>query len=111
MYLNVLIFYYIFFILVIVSFTLESDPSVSLVAWTTTPWTLPSNLALCVNPALMYVKVKDLDENIFILMEARLDTLFKKKENYTILDKFLGEKLKGLKYKPLFPYFKQVYFS
>lgn len=100
----------LFFILVIVSFTLENDPSISLVAWTTTPWTLPSNLALCVNPTLMYVKVKDLDENIFILMEARLDTLFKKKENYTILDKFPGEKLKGLKYKPLFPYFKQVNF-
>jgi isoleucyl-tRNA synthetase len=41
-------------------------------------------------------------------MEARLDVLFKKKEDYTILDKFPGEKLKGLKYKPLFPYFIQV---
>ncbi|XP_027849362.2 isoleucine--tRNA ligase, cytoplasmic [Aphis gossypii] len=92
---------------VIVSFTLENDPSVSLVAWTTTPWTLPSNLALCVNPTLIYVKVKDLNDKIFILMEARLETLFKKKESYTILDKFPGEKLKGLKYTPLFPYFKQ----
>jgi len=96
---------------VIVSFTLENDPSVSLVAWTTTPWTLPSNLALCVNPTLIYVKVKDLNDKIFILMEARLETLFKKKESYTILDKFPGEKLKGLKYTPLFPYFRQVNFS
>lgn len=87
---------------------MENEPSVSLVAWTTTPWTLPSNLALCVNPTLNYVKVKDLNDKIFILMEARLDIMFKKKENYTILDKFLGEKLKGLKYKPLFPYFIQV---
>lgn len=41
-------------------------------------------------------------------MEARLDILFKKKEDYTILDTFLGEKLKGLKYKPIFSYFEQV---
>lgn len=43
---------------VIVNFPLEGDESVCLVAWTTTPWTLPSNLALCVNPELQYVKVK-----------------------------------------------------
>lgn len=41
-----------------VSFPLEEDPDVSLVAWTTTPWTLPSNLALCVNPELQYVKLR-----------------------------------------------------
>lgn len=40
------------------SFPLEEDPQTALIAWTTTPWTLPSNLALCVNPALTYVKVK-----------------------------------------------------
>ena len=43
---------------VVVSFPLLSDPSVSLLAWTTTPWTLPSNLALCVNPAFIYLKIK-----------------------------------------------------
>ncbi|KAH0630071.1 hypothetical protein JD844_012667, partial [Phrynosoma platyrhinos] len=43
---------------VIVTFPLEEDENISLVAWTTTPWTLPSNLALCVNPDLQYVKVK-----------------------------------------------------
>lgn len=43
---------------VTVSFPLEEDPDVSLVAWTTTPWTLPSNLALCVNPELQYVKLR-----------------------------------------------------
>lgn len=91
-----------------VSFPLESDPSTSLVAWTTTPWTLPSNLALCVNSNLIYVKVKDTNDKIYILMEARLEVLFKKKEDYVVLDTFPGEKLKGLKYKPLFPYFVQV---
>ncbi|EMP39735.1 Isoleucyl-tRNA synthetase, cytoplasmic [Chelonia mydas] len=44
---------------VIVSFPLDEDENVSLVAWTTTPWTLPSNLALCVNPELQYVKCKN----------------------------------------------------
>ena len=45
-------------LLVIVSFPLDEDPSVSVIAWTTTPWTLPSNLALCVHPDFIYVKVK-----------------------------------------------------
>ena len=44
--------------LVIVAFKLESDPKVRMLAWTTTPWTLPSNLALCVHPEKTYVKVK-----------------------------------------------------
>lgn len=43
---------------VIVGFPLDNDPSVMLVIWTTTPWTLPSNLATCVHPELLYVKVK-----------------------------------------------------
>lgn len=43
---------------VIVSFPLDESPEICLIAWTTTPWTLPSNLALCVNPTLSYVKIK-----------------------------------------------------
>jgi isoleucyl-tRNA synthetase len=43
---------------VVVSFPLVDEPETKLVAWTTTPWTLPSNLALCVNPDLDYVKLK-----------------------------------------------------
>ncbi len=43
---------------VIVSFPLDDEPGVSMIAWTTTPWTLPSNMALCVHPDLDYVKVK-----------------------------------------------------
>ena len=43
---------------VTVSFPLEDDPDVSMIAWTTTPWTLPSNLALCVNPELDYVQIQ-----------------------------------------------------
>ncbi|XP_066474326.1 isoleucine--tRNA ligase, cytoplasmic [Tiliqua scincoides] len=91
---------------VIVNFPLEEDENISLVAWTTTPWTLPSNLALCVNPELQYVKVKDKNmKKIFILMEARLVSLYKSASEYEILDRFPGIVLKGKKYKPLFNYF------
>lgn len=44
--------------LVIINFPMDEDPTVSLIAWTTTPWTLPSNLGLCVHPEFTYVKVK-----------------------------------------------------
>ncbi|XP_078104974.1 isoleucine--tRNA ligase, cytoplasmic [Sander vitreus] len=91
---------------VIVTFPLVGNEDVALIAWTTTPWTLPSNLALCVNPEFLYVKVKDsATEKTYILMEARLGALFKSESEYTILDKFPGKTLKGKKYKPLFQYF------
>ncbi|KAI9354356.1 tRNA synthetases class I-domain-containing protein [Zopfochytrium polystomum] len=93
---------------VVVSFPLVSDPSVSLLAWTTTPWTLPCNLALCVNPAFEYVKIKDGETgNVWILLESRLDMIYKdpKKAEYAILEKVPGTALKGLKYVPLFDYF------
>ncbi|KAM9182376.1 isoleucine--tRNA ligase, cytoplasmic isoform 2-T2 [Mergus octosetaceus] len=93
---------------VIVSFPLDEDASVSLVAWTTTPWTLPSNLALCVNPELQYVKLRDnATGKIYILMESRLIALYKSDTEYEILERFPGITLKGKKYKPLFEYFIQ----
>ncbi|XP_054693934.1 isoleucine--tRNA ligase, cytoplasmic isoform X2 [Grus americana] len=93
---------------VIVSFPLDEDASVSLVAWTTTPWTLPSNLALCVNPELQYIKLRDnATGKIYILMESRLIALYKSDSEYEVLDRFPGIALKGKKYKPLFEYFIQ----
>nr|XP_009935744.1 PREDICTED: isoleucine--tRNA ligase, cytoplasmic [Opisthocomus hoazin] len=93
---------------VIVNFPLDEDASVSLVAWTTTPWTLPSNLALCVNPELQYLKLRDnATGKIYILMESRLIALYKSDSEYEILDRFPGIALKGKKYKPLFEYFIQ----
>ncbi|XP_076363583.1 isoleucyl-tRNA synthetase [Tachypleus tridentatus] len=94
---------------VIVSFPLDESPDVSMIAWTTTPWTLPSNLALCVNSNLEYVKVKDnTTQKLYVMMEARLDALFKKPEEYIIIERFKGETLKGKKYAPLFPYFSEL---
>jgi isoleucyl-tRNA synthetase len=102
----------------VVSFPLVNDPEVSLLAWTTTPWTLPSNLALCVNVAFTYVKIVDKTRSnrVFILLEKRLGQLFpevnradctaeRKAELYEVVDRFTGDKLVGLKYTPLFNYF------
>jgi len=103
---------------VVVSFPLINDPEVSLLAWTTTPWTLPSNLALCVNSSFDYIKIQDKTRNnkIFIILEKRLSQLFpeinkpdctdeRKEELYTILEHLKGSQLVGLKYTPLFDYF------
>ncbi|KYN10937.1 PREDICTED: isoleucine--tRNA ligase, cytoplasmic [Trachymyrmex cornetzi] len=88
---------------VVVVFPLLDEPGVSLLAWTTTPWTLPSNLALCVNPTFEYVKVKnEKTGDIYIILEAQLQIL---KGPYTIIDRIKGTDLKGKAYEPLFPYF------
>ncbi|XP_074644579.1 isoleucine--tRNA ligase, cytoplasmic-like isoform X2 [Tubulanus polymorphus] len=93
---------------VIVQMPLEDEPNVALIAWTTTPWTLPSNLSLCVNPDMQYCKVKDKKtNNVYIMMEARLEALFKSDE-CEILATFKGSTLKGRRYKPLFPYYEHL---
>lgn len=94
---------------VVVSFPLVDEPEVSLIAWTTTPWTLPSNMALCVNPTMDYVKVKDkATGKIYILAEKRTVQLFKDEEQFEVLAKYKGADLKGKKYRPIFKYFEQA---
>lgn len=91
---------------VVVSFPLEEDANVAILAWTTTPWTLPSNVALCVHPDSDYVKVKEVASGkVYILMQARLSSLYKTPEDYEILQTFKGSTLEGKKYVPLFDYF------
>ena len=93
---------------VTVSFPLVDDPSTSLLAWTTTPWTLPSNLALCVHPNFNYIKIHDQerDQN-FIIHENLLKTLYKdpKKAKFKKIGSFKGSDMKGWRYVPLFEYF------
>lgn len=94
---------------VIVTFPLLDDSNVSILAWTTTPWTLPSNLALCVNPALEYCQVVDSKtQKSYILMECRLEFCFGKgfADQVKVVKKFLGKELEGKKYMPMFDYFK-----
>ena len=74
--------------------------------WTTTPWTLPGNLAICAGPDLDYVAVKDSESGcIYLLAEARLSAYYKKEEDYTIIKRFKGKEMKGWTYEPMFPYF------
>lgn len=86
-----------------VTFPLVDDKETALVAWTTTPWTLPSNLALAVHPELDYVKIKDKQTGRqYILAEARVLHHFKE---FDVVQTMKGKSLKGLRYVPLFPYF------
>lgn len=89
-----------------VTFPLASDPSTALLAWTTTPWTLPSNLAVAVGPDIDYVKVrKKGEEGSVILAKDRLSVYFPDADAIDILEEMKGEKLKGLEVVPLFDYF------
>uniref|UniRef100_A0A8C5DTB0 Isoleucine--tRNA ligase, cytoplasmic n=1 Tax=Gouania willdenowi TaxID=441366 RepID=A0A8C5DTB0_GOUWI len=85
---------------VIVNFPLLEDEEVALIAWTTTPWTLPSNLALCVNPEFLYAKVKG-KGNIGITATVSIALII----FCLFVFRFPGKMLKGKKYKPLFQYF------
>ena len=76
-----------------------------LLVWTTTPWTLISNVALCVGPDVEYVKVRTAEGEIYILAKSRLQVLkqhMDKDDELVILDFFKGSLLAGLEYEPLF---------
>lgn len=89
----------------VVTFPLEGEEDVSFLAWTTTPWTLPSNLALAVHPELDYVKIKEgASGRLYILAQARVPFHFKE---FEILEVFKGSALKGRRYIPLFNYFRE----
>lgn len=81
----------------------EAEDGAAFLAWTTTPWTLPSNLALMVGPEIDYVKVKK-DGKFYYLAESRVGAHFK--EGAEVVERVKGKKLAGMKYKPLFPFFK-----
>ena len=87
-----------------VAFEVKEMENCHFLAWTTTPWTLSSNMALCVGDEIDYVKVKENDEKYFILAEARL-TEYYKDEIPEIVERFKGTDLVGKTYKPLFNYF------
>jgi len=86
-----------------VKFQVKGEKNVYLMAWTTTPWTLPSNVALTINPRETYVKVKCSDE-VYILAEALAPSVLK--EEYEVLEKMDGQSLIGMEYEPLFDFVK-----
>ncbi len=87
----------------IAKFKVADKDNEYILAWTTTPWTLPSNVALCVNPKETYVRVA-VGEDIFILAEALVPSVIK--EEYTILSKMTGKDLEFTAYIPLFDFAK-----
>ncbi len=83
------------------------DEDAYILAWTTTPWTLPSNLALCMHPKEDYAKVKAADGNVYYMACALLDTVLGKlaeegKPAYEVLEVYKGTELEGKEYEPLF---------
>ncbi len=88
---------------VTVKFALPDEPNTFFLAWTTTPWTLPGNVALAVGADIEYVKVKA-GEEVFILAQSLLGQVLKDKP-YEVLETVKGKSLVGLAYKPLFDYY------
>ena len=87
---------------------LAKEPTVYLLIWTTTPWTLPENLMMCAGAAIDYVAVRDVTDDakpVYIMAKARLPHIFKKPEQYEVVAEFKGTELKGTSYEPIFPYF------
>ena len=83
------------------------DEDAYILAWTTTPWTLPSNVALCVNPVESYVKVKAADGRVYYMAEALLDAVLGKLGTedtpaYEVLERYTGKDLEYKEYEPLF---------
>ncbi|MBR3222085.1 MAG: isoleucine--tRNA ligase [Kiritimatiellae bacterium] len=92
--------------------------AVYLLIWTTTPWTLPENLAICAGAGIDYVAVRDLTDDarpIYVMAKARLSTIFKNpakaektgtdRATFEVVTEFKGSELKGWRYEPMFPYF------
>ncbi|MFO0651352.1 MAG: isoleucine--tRNA ligase [Polyangiales bacterium] len=92
-----------------IAFELADEPGTFVLAWTTTPWTLPSNLGLAVHREHEYVKLYDrTTDRRYIVAAALWENLFhhaKPKHDATVLETVKGEALLGMRYKPLFPYF------
>jgi isoleucyl-tRNA synthetase len=97
---------------VVVKFKLKEkvyDKDAFALAWTTTPWTLPSNLALAVNPKLTYSYIEDkTDHNIYLLSKDLIGRYYKNHEDYNTIQEICGKELEGKGYEPLFPYFSKT---
>ncbi len=94
---------------VTVRFKADGEESTYFLAWTTTPWTLPSNLALAVGPEVDYVKVRDEESGEFYyLAENLIGKYYKDSKGCEIVAKFKGTDLVGKGYEPLFPYFADL---
>lgn len=89
-----------------VRFQLCDAPNTYILAWTTTPWTLPSNMALAVGADIPYARVTD-NGAVYYLAKDRLDAYYRNEEEYESVDTVVGSELVGMTYQPLFPYFAE----
>ena len=79
-----------------------------LLVWTTTPWTLPENLMICTRADIDYCVVRDRQDGVnFVIARERLSAYYKKEDQYTLVATLKGSQIKGWRYEPIFPYFKQ----
>lgn len=78
------------------------------VAWTTTPWTLPSNLALAVHPKQKYMKIQMKDGKNYYVAEGNVANICKNKKEYTVISTHEGQELEGIEYVPPFAYFEHL---
>lgn len=90
-----------------IRFKIEGEENSYILAWTTTPWTLPSNLALAVGPDIEYVKLRD-GNDTYIMAASRVGAYYKKEDDYELIGQMTGMDLEGLRYEPLFPYFAHL---
>ncbi|NLB69352.1 MAG: isoleucine--tRNA ligase [Lentisphaerae bacterium] len=80
-----------------------------LLIWTTTPWTLPGNLAICAGPEIDYVAVRDKDDGAtYVLAKERVDSVYRNSTDYDISAEFKGSFVEGWKYEPIFSNFKET---
>lgn len=94
---------------IVIAFPLMEDPSTSLLVWTTTPWTLISNMAATVGENIDYVKVKHLlSGNHYILAKETVERWFKNASDYLLEDEFKGKALIGKQYEPPFSHFSSL---
>ncbi len=92
-----------------VRFKADGEENTYFLAWTTTPWTLPSNLALAVGPDIDYLKVRDEESgDCYYLAEKLIGKYYKDGKGYQIVSRMKGSELKGRTYEPLFPYFADL---
>ena len=84
-----------------VKFQVKDQDQTAFLVWTTTPWTLPSNVALAINEKQSYVKVQLMNGESLILAKARLEVLT---ESYQIISEMMGKELLGMEYQPLYTF-------
>ena len=95
---------------VTVKFKVKGTASKYILAWTTTPWTLPANLGLAVGVDLTYVEILDkTSSDTYVLAKDRIATYYKNPEDYTLVREYPGSCLVGIEYEPILPIISGVF--